>query len=101
MAYDGLFFKSVARIHPKFGVPANSILFQSVIAVLLAFSGTFEQVLTFMGFALGIFPVLTVLNVIKLRITYPMAPCPLPARMAVLTIWLRFFKGSSILLIFL
>jgi len=40
---------------------------QALIAVILTLSGTFEQVLTYMGFALGIFPILTVLGVIKLR----------------------------------
>ena len=67
MAKDGLFFKAVARIHPKFQVPSNSIILQGIIAVILAFSGTFEQVLTYMGFALGIFPILTVFGVFKLR----------------------------------
>jgi basic amino acid/polyamine antiporter, APA family len=67
MAKDGLFFKSVARIHPRFQVPSNSILLQCLIAVILAFSGTFEQVLTYMGFALGIFPILTVLGIFKIR----------------------------------
>jgi basic amino acid/polyamine antiporter, APA family len=67
MAKDGLFFKSIGKIHPKFQVPSNSIVLQCVFAVILALSGTFEQVLTFMGFALGIFPILTVLGVFKLR----------------------------------
>ena len=67
MAKDGLFFKSVAKIHPKFQVPSNSILLQCLIAVILTLSGTFEQVLTYMGFALGIFPILTVIGIIKLR----------------------------------
>ena len=67
MAKDGLFFKSVAQIHPKFQVPSNSIVLQCIIAVILTLSGTFEQVLTYMGFALGIFPILTVIGVIKLR----------------------------------
>jgi APA family basic amino acid/polyamine antiporter len=71
MARDGLFFKSVARIHPKFGVPSNSILLQALISVILVLSGTFEEVLTYMGFALGIFPLLTVLSVIKLRKAAP------------------------------
>lgn len=71
MAKDGLFFKSVSRIHPRFGVPANSIVLQGLIAVVLALSGTFEQVLTYMGFALGIFPILTVAGVFKLRKTQP------------------------------
>jgi APA family basic amino acid/polyamine antiporter len=73
MTKDGLFFKSVARIHPKFQVPSNSIILQCMIAVILALSGTFEQVLTYMGFALGIFPILTVLSVIKLRKENPTA----------------------------
>jgi len=67
MAKDGLFFKSAARIHKKFQVPSNSILLQCLIAVILVLSGTFEQVLTYMGFALGIFPVLTIMGVWRLR----------------------------------
>ena len=67
MAKDGLFFKSAGRIHKKYNVPSNSILLQCVIAVVMVLSGTFEQVLTYMGFALGIFPLLTVFGVIKLR----------------------------------
>jgi basic amino acid/polyamine antiporter, APA family len=71
MAKDGLFFKSASRIHKKFQVPSNSILLQCLIAVILVMSGTFEQVLTYMGFALGIFPVLAVLGVWKLRKNNP------------------------------
>lgn len=73
MAKDGLFFKSVAKIHPKFQVPSNSIILQCLIAVILALSGTFEQVLTYMGFALGIFPIMTVLGVFKFRKENPSA----------------------------
>jgi APA family basic amino acid/polyamine antiporter len=73
MAKDGLFFKSVARIHPKFQVPSNSITLQCIIAVILALSGTFDQILTYMGFALGIFPILTVTGVFKLRRDNPSA----------------------------
>ena len=73
MAKDGLFFKSVSRIHPKFQVPSNSIILQGIIAIVLALSGTFEQVLTYMGFALGIFPILTVIGVFKLRKDHPTA----------------------------
>jgi APA family basic amino acid/polyamine antiporter len=71
MAKDGLFFKSAARIHKKYLVPSNSILLQCLIAVILVLSGTFEQVLTYMGFALGIFPVLTVMSIWKLRKNNP------------------------------
>lgn len=74
MASDGLFFKSVAKIHPKFEVPSNSILLQGAIAIILALSGTFEQILTYMGFALGIFPILTISGVFKQRRENPSAP---------------------------
>jgi APA family basic amino acid/polyamine antiporter len=73
MAKDGLFFKSAAKIHDKFQVPSNSILLQCLIAVILTLSGTFEQVLTYMGFALGIFPIMTIIGVWKLRKNNPEA----------------------------
>jgi APA family basic amino acid/polyamine antiporter len=73
MAKDGLFFKSAARIHKKFNVPSNSILIQCGIAIVMVLSGTFEQVLTYMGFALGIFPILTVSGIVKLRRENPAA----------------------------
>jgi APA family basic amino acid/polyamine antiporter len=73
MAKDGLFFKAVARIHPKYQVPSNSIILQCVLAVILVLSGTFEQVLTYMGFALGIFPILTIAGVFRLRNQNPTA----------------------------
>jgi len=67
MASDGLFFKAVAKIHPRHQVPSNSIVLQAVIAIILALSGSFEQVLTYMGFALGLSPVLTIFGVFILR----------------------------------
>ena len=73
MAKDGLFFRSAAKIHRKFQVPSNSILFQCLISIVLVLSGTFEQVLTYMGFALGIFPLLAVFGVWRLRKNNPLA----------------------------
>ncbi|RPJ02362.1 MAG: amino acid permease, partial [Candidatus Aminicenantes bacterium] len=67
MARDGIFFKSIARVDPKRCVPTRSILLQGGIAVVMVFLGTFEQLLTYMGFSLGIFPLLAVLGVFKLR----------------------------------
>jgi len=96
MAKDGLFFKSVAKIHPKFGVPSNSIILQSIIAIVLALSGTFEQVLTYMGFALGIFPILTVTGVFKLRKSHPLA-----LRMAGFPFTQVLYIGTGISILFL
>ncbi len=67
MAQDGLFFKSIARIDPRKKVPVNAIFLQAIIAIILVLSGTFEQILTYMGFSLGIFPVLAVAGAIRLR----------------------------------
>jgi len=48
MAEDGLFFKSLATVHPVFKTPINAILAQSVWAiVLLLFWGTFEDLITY------------------------------------------------------
>ncbi len=67
MAKDGLFFRFAAQVHPVHQVPYKSILLQGCIASVLVLMGTFEQILTYMGFSLGIFPILVVLGVFKLR----------------------------------
>lgn len=69
MAKDGYFYKSVARVNPKFGVPTNAVILQGAIAIVIVATGTFDQILAYMGFSLGIFPILAVLGVFKLRIT--------------------------------
>ena len=67
MAQEGYFFKFAAKVHPKYKVPVGAILLQSAIAIILVMSGTFEQILIYMGFSLGIFPILAVIGVFKLR----------------------------------
>jgi len=48
MADDGLFFKKIADVHPKFRTPINAIITQSVWSiVLLLFWGTFEDLITY------------------------------------------------------
>jgi APA family basic amino acid/polyamine antiporter len=67
MAQDGYFFKFAAKIHPKYQVPSAAIIVQTVLSVIMVLSGTFDQILTYMGFSLGIFPILAVAGVFKLR----------------------------------
>ena len=69
MARDGIFFKSIAYVDPKSCVPTRSIVLQGGIAAIMVLFGTFEQLLTYMGFSLGIFPLLAVVGVFKLRRT--------------------------------
>lgn len=76
MARDGLFFRFAARIHPRFETPALSIAVQGFCAVLMILTGTFEQLLTYIGFALGIFPWMAVAGVILLRRKQPLRERP-------------------------
>ncbi|MGH7483565.1 MAG: APC family permease, partial [Longimicrobiales bacterium] len=55
MARDGLFFHRLAHVHPRYGTPAASIIVSCVWAALLAVSGTFEEILTYVVFVGWIF----------------------------------------------
>jgi len=68
MARDGFFFKQVAKIDPKTRVPSLAILIQAFISVVMVLSGTFDQILTYLGFSLGIFPIIVTAGVFKIRI---------------------------------
>lgn len=67
MAKDGHFFKFASKIHPKYNAPTYSIIFQALISIVIILSGTFDQILTYMGFSLGIFPIITIFGLFKLR----------------------------------
>jgi len=47
MAEDGLFFRSVARVHPVTRVPIIAIVLQGVAAAAIALSGTYGQILSY------------------------------------------------------
>jgi len=68
MSRDGLFFKFASVVHPKYRVPQLALALQGLIAVVMVLTGTFEQILAYMGFALGIFPLIAVAGVFILRI---------------------------------
>ena len=51
MAADGVFFRKVAEIHPRYQTPAFAIIFQSLwAAVLILFWGTFENLISYVVF---------------------------------------------------
>ncbi len=76
MAQDGLFFKRLAEVHPRFGTPALAIVSSCAWAMVLALSGTFEQLLTYVVFIGWIFYALGAAAVISLRIKRPKAERP-------------------------
>ncbi len=76
MAEDGVFFPALARIHPTYRTPGACLLAQGAWAIVLTFSGTYEQLYTYVVFAAFVFHVATALAVIHLRRTRPEAPRP-------------------------
>ena len=73
MAQDGLFFRSVAAVHPRYRTPYVSVLVYMVLGIVGVASRTFEQLAEL--FVLGIWPfyALAVGAVFVLRRRYPEA----------------------------
>jgi APA family basic amino acid/polyamine antiporter len=76
MARDGLFFKRLAVVDKRFGTPAFAISAIALWAAVLAVSGTFEQLLTYVVFTGWIFYGLGGLAVLQLRRKEPDANRP-------------------------
>ena len=76
MARDGVFFRGLAAVHPRFQTPGRSLWAQSLWAAMLALSGTYEQLYTYVIFALLLFHVATAGAVIVFRRRQPDAERP-------------------------
>ncbi len=55
MAKDGLFFRRMAQLHPRYRTPTAAIVFQAVWASVLTLSGTYGQLLDYIVFGDWIF----------------------------------------------
>jgi APA family basic amino acid/polyamine antiporter len=71
MARDGLFFRKIAKVHPKFRTPENALIFQCCLACLLVLSGTFEDLTSLVMFGSWTFYGLAVLAMMRMRHTEP------------------------------
>jgi APA family basic amino acid/polyamine antiporter len=67
MARDRVFFARLAEVHPKFGTPAIAIAASSAWAIVLAATGTFEQLLTYVVFAGWLFYALGAMSIFVYR----------------------------------
>jgi APA family basic amino acid/polyamine antiporter len=76
MARDGIFFRIADGIHPKYRTPGRALIFQGVLASLMALTGTFEELTNLFIFASWIFYGLTVMAMFRLRRTEPDLPRP-------------------------
>ncbi len=73
MANDGVFFKAVAAVHPRFGTPARAIAIQTAIASLYVALGTFNQIIGYFVFVTVLFVGLTVAGLFRIRRRVPAA----------------------------
>jgi APA family basic amino acid/polyamine antiporter len=76
MARDGLFFRSVGHLHPRFKTPNLSLMVQAIWAAILCLSGSYGQLLDYTIFAVLLFYILTLVGLFVLRRTRPDAPRP-------------------------
>jgi len=71
MARDGIFFLRLARVHPRFHTPTNSIILQALWSSILVLTGTFETLLTYVTVIIVLFSGLTVGALLVLRVKRP------------------------------
>ena len=99
MAKDGVFFKSLARLHPQFHTPVNAIVLQSVWAIILIrFWGQLEKIINYVVFTDWCFFLLAALSVVILRNKKPNKERPyrvwgypvVPAIFILIVIWFIF-----------
>lgn len=76
MAKDGLFFKAVGRVHPKYHTPKNALIVQCVWTCILCLSGSYNDLLNYVIFAVLVFYVLTIGGLFVLRFKQPQAERP-------------------------
>jgi basic amino acid/polyamine antiporter, APA family len=79
MSQDGLFFKSVGKLHPRYRTPAAGLLVQAVWTAVLCVSGSYSQLLDYIIFAVLLFYILTIAGLFRLRKKEPDAPRPYKA----------------------
>ena len=76
MARDGLFLRGCAALHPRTGTPATALVYQGIVSIALAFTGSYSGLLTYTMFASVFFTGLMVAAVYRLRFKQPDAPRP-------------------------
>jgi APA family basic amino acid/polyamine antiporter len=71
MARDGLYFRVTGIVHPRFRTPGGALIFQGVLASLMALTGTFEELTSLFVFAAWIFYAMSVIAMFRMRRTDP------------------------------
>jgi basic amino acid/polyamine antiporter, APA family len=76
MAEDGVFFHALAKVHPRWHTPVMSLVLQGIWSAILALSGRYDQLFTYVMFTMVLSYVLTVVGLFVLRRTKPDEPRP-------------------------
>jgi basic amino acid/polyamine antiporter, APA family len=76
MASDGVFLPAARRVHPRYRTPHIAIVALTVWSSVLALSGTYEQLFTYVMFASILFSVAAGVALFRLRYTMPEQPRP-------------------------
>jgi APA family basic amino acid/polyamine antiporter len=76
MARDGVLFKGLSRVHPRFGTPTAAIMLQAVWSCLLILTNTWGTLFTYVSVVITLFSAFTVGAVIVLRYRRPELPRP-------------------------
>ena len=76
MARDGVFLPAAARVHPVYRTPHVAIIALASWAALLALSGTYEQLFTYVAFASSLLHTIGAFGVFRLRRLRPDHPRP-------------------------
>ncbi len=78
MGADGVFFRFIGRLSPKYHAPTAAILLQGVLAALFAISNRYDELVRYAVFADWIFFALAGVALMVFRKTMPEAPRPQP-----------------------
>jgi APA family basic amino acid/polyamine antiporter len=76
MAKDGLFFKPTGEVQPRFKTPKNALIVQCIWTCILCLSGTYNDLLNYVIFAVLVFYILTIAGLFVLRYKQPQAERP-------------------------
>ncbi|HPA73651.1 MAG TPA: amino acid permease [Spirochaetota bacterium] len=76
MAKDRMLFSILGTVSERFRTPAFAIMLQVLLSVFYVFIGNSTMLMEYMGFALSLFPVLTVVGLIHMRRAHPEIPRP-------------------------
>ena len=76
MARDGVFLPAAGRVHPRYRTPHIAVAALTAWSVILALSGTYDQLFTYVMFSSILFSVAAGLALFQLRRTRPDQPRP-------------------------